>query len=353
MELGFGALVMRDGTVFLGGGFGERCARPGELVFNTAMQGYVESLTDPSYAGQILVSTYPLIGNYGVNKAWAESEKVHVEGYVVRELCSAPFHRDSEMPLDGFLRDGKVPGVCGIDTRQIVRKVRNEGVMPAVICSSDSQIDISSLLENLDFDYSGIDFVPRVTCKQVSWHGEGKKKVGLIDYGAKGNILRELVARKLRVALIPAHATLKEIEALELDGIMLSNGPGDPKVLVHAHEVIRGLKDYPMFGICLGNQLVAHAFGGDTYKLKFGHRGVNHPVVEEKTGRVWITSQNHGFAVGKVPEGFTVSHRSANDRSVEGLVRGDGRIFTVQFHPEACPGPHDARELFDKFVGML
>lgn len=349
----YAALILTDGTVLQGRGFGASATRVGELVFNTAMQGYQESLTDPSYAGQILLSTYPLIGNYGITDYSFESGKIHAEGYVVREFCPEGEHRDSVKNLDSFLKEHGRPGICDLDTRFLVRKIRTHGVMPAAIAVSEKPLDIKSLLDNLKFDYGNIDFIKSITVRKPETHGEGKKKVVLVDYGAKRNIISELVKRKLQVIVVSAYAELDEIKSFEPDGIVLSNGPGNPAILTHAHKIIRGLKDCPMFGICLGNQLISHAFGGDTYKLKFGHRGVNHPVISLRDRSVRITTQNHGFAVGKIPKGFEISEKSANDGSVEGLDHSDGHIFCVQYHPEATPGPHDSKFLFDRFVKML
>ena len=348
-------LIMNDGSVIHGRGFGHSCARAGELVFNTAMQGYQEGLTDPSYAGQLLVSTYPLAGNYGINDYSFESDKIQAEGYIVRELCEFPEHMDSKKSLDEFLKEYERPGIEGVDTRSLVLKLRNRGVMPAILAVSDKPLNVKELLENLKYDYSNIDFISNLTVKKPEEYGTGKKRIVLIDYGVKRSIINELVALGLKGIVVPAHESAETIKSFEPEGIVLSSGPGNPAILDYAHETIRKLAgyDYPMFGICLGNQLIAHAFGGDTYKLKFGHRGVNHPVIDLEDKRVRITTQNHGFAVGKAPKGFEISHKSANDGSVEGLRREDGRIFSVQYHPESTPGPHDSRMLFNRFVKML
>ncbi len=349
------ALILSDGTVVSGKGFGASAVRAGELVFNTAMQGYQESLTDPSYAGQILLATYPLVGNYGIDKVSYESSRIHAEGYAVRELCPEGEHKDSVENLDSFLEENGRPGICGIDTRFLVRKIRTHGVMPAMLAVGERPLNIKELLANLKFDYGNTDFIKNITVKKPEIHGEkgAGKSVVLIDYGAKRNIITELVKRGLRVTVVSAYEDAETIRALEPDGIMLSNGPGNPAILTHAHKVINELKNYPIFGICLGNQLLSHAFGGDTFKLKFGHRGVNHPVINLKDSRVRITTQNHGFAVGKVPKGFEITEKSANDGSVEGMEHADGHIFCVQYHPEAAPGPNDNKYLFDRFVKML
>ncbi len=351
-------LALKDGTILRGQGFGAEAEAVGELVFNTSMTGYQEALTDPSYAGQMLLMTYPLIGNYGTNQADRESGRVHPSAFVVRELCEEPEHRQSGAGLDAFLREGGVPGISGIDTRFVVRRIRDKGVMPAILCVSphDPDHDPKRLLGKLDFDYSSIDFVSKVSVSKPEVHNRGgKKRVALIDYGVKMGILRELVKRGCEVHVLPFASGPDAIRAVEPHGILLSNGPGDPAILRDAHATIReacGLGK-PVFGICLGHQLLAHAFGGDTYKLKFGHRGGNHGVLDRGLGRVVITTQNHGFAVGRVPEGFEVTHVNVNDRSVEGMEDESRRIFGVQYHPEASPGPRDSMHLFDKFMRMM
>jgi carbamoyl-phosphate synthase small subunit len=346
---------MKDGTVLHGTGFGAEAEAVGELVFNTSMTGYQEALTDPSYAGQILLMTYPLIGNYGTNKKDFESDHVHPSGFVVREASPDTEHRDSQHTIDSFLKAYQVPGIQGIDTRFVVRHIRDKGVMPAIIATSEKDIDVEKLVERMhSFDYSATDFVSKVTVKERKVVNKGgKRRVALVDYGVKMGIARELAARGCEVHILPAQSPSADIRALKPDGILLSNGPGDPAILKQAHKTIRELEGLPMFGICLGHQLLAHAFGGDTYKLKFGHRGSNHAVLDKASGRIAITTQNHGFAVGKVPGGFEVTHVNVNDKSIEGMECEAKRIFSVQYHPEASPGPHDSRRLFDDFVKML
>ncbi len=239
----------------------------------------------------------------------------------------------------------------------VVRHIRDKGVMPAVLSVSDSALppDITKLRKKLDFDYSAIDFVSKVSVKAAKVFGKGgKKRVALIDYGVKMGIVRELVKRKCEVHVLPSSSSASDVRALEPDGILLSNGPGDPAILSSAHDTIRGLEGCkPIFGICLGHQLLAHAFGGDTHKLKFGHRGANHAVLDKRSGRTVITTQNHGFAVGKIPPGFELTHLNVNDKSVEGMADAKRRIFSVQYHPEASPGPHDSKYLFDEFMKMM
>ncbi|MBU0532562.1 glutamine-hydrolyzing carbamoyl-phosphate synthase small subunit [Candidatus Micrarchaeota archaeon] len=344
-------LALQDGTVLHGIGFGAKTERVGELVFNTSMTGYEEALTDPSYAGQILLMTYPLIGNYGTNGNDKESDKIHVSGFVVRQISPDHEHRQADNSLNSFLGQQGIPCISGIDTRFLVRNIRDKGVMPAAISVSNNEIDVKNLLSKIaDFDYSAVDFVSKVTTSTPKVFGKGKK-VALIDFGVKMGIVRELVKRNCEVHILPSYSTSEDVKAIEPDGILLSNGPGNPAILTQAHKTIRELADKPMFGICLGHQLLAHAFGGSTYKLKFGHRGSNHGVHDLIKNRISITTQNHGFAVDKIPEKFELTHINVNDKSVEGM-KGDN-IFSVQYHPEASPGPHDSTYLFDEFVKMM
>ncbi len=351
------ALVLQDGTVIHGTGFGADGERMGELVFNTSMMGYQEALTDPSYGGQILLMTYPLIGNYGTNGTDQESESIHPSAFIVREPSEDGEHRNSAQTLDSFLKGQGVPGICGIDTRFVVRHLRDKGVMPAVVKVSEEAPDPGEMLRRLEFDYSSVDFVSKVTVKEPKVYGQrkrGGKKIALMDYGVKMGIVRALVERGCEVHVLPSWSAERAVKAVEPDGIVLSNGPGDPAILKEAHATIRALEGYrPIFGICLGHQLLAHAFGGDTYKLKFGHRGSNHAVLDLRSRRMAITTQNHGFAVGKVPEGFEVTHINVNDKSVEGMADRKRKVMCVQYHPEACPGPHDSRYLFDEFMKMI
>ncbi|VVC03763.1 Anthranilate synthase component 2 [Candidatus Bilamarchaeum dharawalense] len=349
-------LALKDGTVIHGIGFGAKTEMLGELVFNTSMMGYQEALTDPSYGGQILLMTYPLIGNYGTNKTDQESDKIHTSGFAIRERSEDFEHKDAQKNLDNFLKDHGVPGICGIDTRFIVRHIRDKGVMPAILATSENELDVKSLINKMQkFDYSAIDFVSKTSTKTKQIFGKNnKKKIALIDYGVKMGIVRQLVERDCQVLLLPSSSTAHDVEAIEPDGILLSNGPGDPAILTDAHKTIKALEGYcPIFGICLGHQLLAHAFGGDTYKLKFGHRGSNHAVMDVKTKRTYITTQNHGFAVDKIPDKFELTQINVNDKSVEGMRSDSKNIFSVQYHPEACPGPHDTRFLFDEFLKMI
>jgi carbamoyl-phosphate synthase small subunit len=347
-------LVLEDGKTFHGIGFGALAKRSGELVFNTSMTGYQEALTDPSYRGQILLMTYPLAGNYGTNPDDQESKSIHPHGFAVRELSPDAQHRQMDSTLDSFLKKHGTPGIHGIDTRQIVRHIRSRGVMPAIIATYENDIDTDSLKEEVKkFDYSDFDYVRDAGVKRPEVFGTGKR-IALIDYGAKMGIVRELVKRNCEVHVLPASSSAEDVLSIEPEGIMLSNGPGDPAVPKYAHKTIRELVGKkPMFAICLGHQLIAHAFGGSTMKLKFGHRGCNHAVEDLRCGKVAITTQNHGFAVDKIPEGFELTHINVNDKTVEGMRNEGKQVFSVQYHPEASPGPHDSKRLFDEFMKMI
>lgn len=345
-------LVLSNGLAFEGERIGAECDSIGELVFTTGMVGYIETLTDPSYAGQIVMQTFPLIGNYGIIESDFEGESA-VRGYVVRECCDKPSNFRCEKTLNEYLREKGIPGICGVDTRHITRIIREQGVMNAKICSSVPE-DVSEIVS-----YSVTGVVKEVSCAEKHvYPAEGEKKysVALIDYGAKRNIIRELQKRGCEVTVCPQNTTAEEILSLSPSGIMLSNGPGDPEENVFCIEQIRKLVGKrPIFGICLGHQLTALAMGGKTTKLKYGHRGGNQPVRELSTGRTYITSQNHGYAVcSESLEGIgSVSFVNANDMTCEGVDYPGKSCFTVQFHPEACSGPHDTAFLFDRFISMM
>lgn len=345
-------LVLSNGNIFEGRRIGAPVDRVGELVFTTGMEGYLETLTDPSYFGQIVTHTFPLIGNYGVIEEDFEGKSA-LFGYIVRELCGHPSNFRSQYALNDYLVRQGIPGLCGVDTRQIVRITREEGVMNAMICDRIPQ-DLSALKA-----FRVLSAVQSVTCKEKKEYpalGEEKYRVALLDYGAKQNIIRSLQRRGCRVTVWPADTTAEALLKSDPDGVMLSNGPGDPKENVACIEEIKKLLGQkPVFGICLGHQLTALAMGGDTVKLKYGHRGGNQPVKDLTTGRTWITSQNHGYAVvadslkGKGIETFA----NANDGSCEGMAYPEKNCFTVQFHPEACSGPQDTGFLFDRFIDMM
>ncbi len=352
-----GVLVLSDGSIYYGQGFGAETTAAGELVFHTAMTGYQESLTDPSYAGQILLPTYPMIGNYGVNSEDFESGRIHPAGYVVREACTRPVHRKSIKTINDFLIEFGVPGVCGLDTRSIVRKIRNHGVMPACIASYSGELNIPELIEKAKkFDYSSFDFVEKVSTEKQTEFGKGGKKVVLIDCGVKQSMVRELNARNVSVTTVNYKAKPDEILALEPNGLLVSNGPGDPAVMAETSSTLRKLlSKLPTMGICLGHQILAHAAGGKTFKMKFGHRSANQPVKDLESDKVFITTQNHGYTVDEksLPAELRVSQVNCNDGTVEGLCHRELPAFSVQYHPEAHGGPRDTEFLFDKFVKSL
>ena len=345
-----GYLVLQDGQVFAGERFGAETDSVGELVFTTGMCGYLETLTDPSYAGQIVTQTFPLIGNYGVIPPDFEGES-HVRAYIVRERCDAPSNFRSEGTLDAFLKEKGIPGLCGVDTRRLTRILRENGVMNAMLCDTVPD-DLSAIAA-----YRVENAVKEVTCAQTETfpaEGAARFRVALLDYGMKRNILRELRRRGCEVTVCPAGTAAETILAGGYDGVMLSNGPGDPAENAYQIEQIQKLLGKtPLFGICLGHQLTALAAGGGTYKLKFGHRGVNQPVKETGGTRTYITSQNHGYAVAEGVPGGRVSFVNANDGTCEGVDYPEKRAFTVQFHPEACAGPHDTAFLFDRFTALM
>ena len=346
-----GYLILQDGQVFEGVRFGAETDTVGELVFTTGMCGYVETLTDPSYAGQIVMQTYPLIGNYGIIREDFEGACC-VKGYVVREYCDTPSNFRTDCDLDTYLKEQGVPGLCGVDTRELTRIIREHGVMNAAICD-EIPADLTPVRT-----YAVTGVVEAVSCKAPVIHpaeGERRFRVSLIDYGAKRNIVRELQKRGCTVTVLPASTSAEEILAAGPDGVMLSNGPGDPAENTYQIEQIRKLLGkVPMFGICLGHQLTALAAGGSTYKLKYGHRGVNQPVRDLNGVRTYITSQNHGYAVdGDTVKLGKVRFVNANDGTCEGIDYPELKAFTVQFHPEACTGPKDTSFLFDQFVELM
>jgi len=344
-------LVLEDGQVFEGFRFGAESAAVGELVFTTGMCGYIETLTDPSYAGQIVMQTYPLIGNYGMMEEDFEG-KCAVRGYVVREWCDGPSNFRTQYDLDTFLKQQGVPGLYGVDTRELTRIIREHGVMNATICD-----EVPADLDEVKA-YLVKDAVKSVTCSTLSVHpaeGEERFRVSLIDYGTKRNIIRSLQKRGCTVTVLPASVTAEEVLEGHPDGVMLSNGPGDPaENAFQIAQLQKLLGKVPVFGICLGHQLTALAVGGSTYKLKYGHRGVNQPVRDVSGTRTFITSQNHGYAVdGDTVKSGKVRYINANDGTCEGIDYPELNAFTVQFHPEACSGPKDTSFLFDRFVDLM
>lgn len=348
-------LILEDGSVFIGEGFGSDKSSIGEIVFNTGMTGYQEILSDPSYCGQIVTLTYPLVGNYGINRDDFESITPAIHGFIVKEAADFPSNWRNELSLDEYFQIKNIPGIAGIDTRKLTRIIRKYGTLKGTICNIDENVE--EVLERLRATELRNDQVKQVSTK-TPYPSPGRgRRVVLVDFGMKHGILRELNKRDCDVIVVPYNVTAEEILNLSPDGVMLSNGPGDPKDVEEAIEMIKGiLGKVPLFGICLGHQLFALACGANTEKMKFGHRGSNHPVKDLKTGKVALTSQNHGYTVeeGSIENTrLEVTHIALNDGTIEGLKHKDVPAFTVQYHPEASPGPEDANYLFDQFLSMI
>lgn len=358
-------LVLEDGTIFQGRSFGAAVAATGEVVFNTSMTGYQEALTDPSYAGQMLTMTYPIQGNYGTNGRDDESSRIQVNAFIVREYCEAPSHQLLTLTLDAYLKERGIPGISDIDTRALTRRLRVAGVMMGALVQEDPQGALARLQDSTR--YGAVDLVPTVSAhSRFAWPLPGvyspevadgpKHRVVVLDLGVKYNIMRSLRTYGCDVMAVPATTSAEEILALHPDGVCLSPGPGDPANLGYVADTVKGLiGKTPLLGICLGHQVSGTALGGETYKLKFGHRGANHPVKDLQNGRVHITAQNHGYAVDgdKLPAGVEVSLTHLNDGTVEGLIGKDFPLITIQYHSEASPGPWDNMYIFEKFVEMI
>ena len=370
-------LILADGTIFQGTSIGAQGKTIGETVFTTGMTGYIETLTDPSYFGQIVTQTFPLMGNYGIIPEDYENKKCWVRGYIVREMCNLPSNFRCEGRLNDFLKSQNITGICGIDTRALTKKLRESGVMNGMIISGETAPTVTSELLQTIRNYKIEQAVETVSTKE----GEASPSVQpaaqssptpsagdtpatppphvvLWDFGAKANIQRELEKRGCTVTVVPCETTADQILSMTPDGLMLSNGPGDPADNVGIIQEIRKICDYgklPIFGICLGHQMLALARGCKTSKLKYGHRGGNHPVKDTQTGRVYITSQNHGYAVESdtLPDFASLSFYNVNDETCEGITYTDIPAFSVQFHPEACGGPHDTNFLFDNFMAKI
>jgi carbamoyl-phosphate synthase small subunit len=354
-------LVLEDGAVFEGYSFGTEKTIYGEVVFDTAMAGYQEMLTDPSFAGQIVVPTYPLIGNYGINDDDVESAKIQVRGFIVREHCAEPSHWGNKKTLEQYLLEYGIPGLYGIDTRAVTRHIRAAGTMMGII-SPDLTVDQAKAQLKTIQQYGATDFIEEVTTKKLfQWdEKDGEEKTPLhiviVDMGLKFNISRILCQLGCQSTVMPVHMTAEDILKMSPDGILLSPGPGDPALLDYAVKLVQKLLDRkPIMGICLGHQLIALALGGSTYKMKFGHRGGNHPVRDIKTGRIYITTQNHGYAVDadSLKNGLEVSHINSNDGTVEGLRHKELPVFSIQYHSEGAPGPLDNTYLFSQFIEMI
>tara|TARA_A100001037_G_scaffold285874_1_gene293716 strand:+ start:64248 stop:65378 length:1131 start_codon:yes stop_codon:yes gene_type:complete len=354
-------LILEDGSIFKGKAFGSIEDSIGEVVFNTSMTGYQEMLTDPSYSGQIVISTYPLIGNYGINKIDFESKKIQVAGFVIKNLCTEPSHNSSEFTLNEFLKSQSIPGIYDVDTRALAKKIRQNGVMSGKISKeTSSEIFLEQLQKSTP--YNQTNFVYKTsTEKKYTWpnitdQNLQKFKIVVMDFGLKYNILRILESKGCEVIVLPANTNKETILNINPDGIVLSPGPGDPSLLDDIVGVVKQLTPiFPIFGICLGNQILAHAFGAKTFKLKFGHRGSNHPVKDLKSGTVNITSQNHGYSIlpESLPNELEITHINLNDGTIEGIRHKTLPIMSIQFHSEASPGPKDNEYIFDNFLNLI
>jgi carbamoyl-phosphate synthase small subunit len=351
-------LVLEDGRTFRGYSFGAEGETFGEMVFNTSMSGYQEILTDPSYAGQLVCMTYPLIGNYGTNSEDSESRKPWAEGFVVREACKISSNWRAEETLDSYMKRHKIVGIEHIDTRALVRHIRDKGAMRAVISSLD--LNETSLLEKVSSsaEMKDRELASVVTVDEAYEYSKtGKYHVVCYDFGVKTNSLREFAKRDCKITVVPAETSAEDVLKLKPDGIFLSNGPGDPSSMTSVVAEIKKLTEsnIPMFGICLGHQILGQVFGGTTYKMLFGHRGGNQPIKDLTTGKVEITSHNHGFAVDaeSLPNNIEITHINLNDKTVAGLRHKNLPIFSVQYHPESAPGPHDSEYLFQRFIDLI
>lgn len=348
-------LLLEDGTLFTGKAFGSEGESVGEVVFNTGVTGYQEVLSDPSYCGQIVTMTYPLIGNYGITRDDFESIRPFIHGFVVREHEEVPSNWRAQYSIDSLLKEYGVVGISGIDTRMLTRKIRNFGSMKGMLTTSNRSVE--DLMEQLKSSSLMTDQVSRVSTKSVFGCPGTKERIVLVDFGSKSGIIRDLTKRGCDVVVVPQDTTAEQIRRLAPDGILLSNGPGDPKDVPHAVQMISELLgEFPIFGICLGHQLFALACGADSVKLKFGHRGGNHPVKDLISNRCYITSQNHGYTIKEDSIAGTdliVTHINNNDKTIEGLKHKTYPAFSVQYHPEAAPGPFDSSYLFDDFLTMI
>ncbi len=351
------SLILQDGATYEGFSFGSQKDVIGEVVFNTSMTGYQEMLTDPSYRGQILIPTYPMIGNYGISEIDIESDEIQVSGFVVRQYCEMPSHNNSLMNIHDYLQKNDIPGIYGLDTRSIVKKIRNFGVMMGSITSDNNTDKVIEKLNSIKA-YEEHNFVSEVSSKKIlSSNKKNKYKVALLDLGVKKNIIRLLESRNCDVTIFPYNTDSEEIINLNPDGIVLSPGPGDPNNLLDILENIRKLinSNIPILGICLGHQLIAKSLGAFTFKLPYGHRGGNQPVKDINSKKVYVTAQNHGYAVSdkNIPDQLDITHLNLNDGTISGLSHKTLPVFSIQYHSEASPGPKDSEYIFDQFIEKI
>lgn len=351
-----GKIILENGKVFDGKVFGYLKTSVGEIVFNTSMTGYQEILTDPSYYGQVVLLTYPMIGNYGINLEDVESDDAKVKGLIIKEPAKLPYNFRCEMTLEGYLKQNKIIGFKGVDTRELTKIIRENGTMKVVITPDDlTQKQLKQLFDN----FSNKDAVEKVSTKKTLTKKPSNEKdinmnIGMIDYGIKTNIVRSFNERGCTLTIFPWNVTAEEILKTNVAGVFLSNGPGDPIDLEQPIKEIKKLiGKKPIVGICLGHQLLAIALGGSTKKLKFGHRGANHPIKDLEKNKIFITSQNHGYVVDKIPENVEITQVSLNDGSIEGIKDYKNKIASVQYHPEASPGPKDSKYIFDDFIELI
>ena len=351
-------LALEDGTILKGEAFGHTCTSIGEVVFSTGMTGYTESLTDPSFKGEILMSTYPLAGNYGVSDDWYQSDNIQTEGFIVREVCKKPSCFGAKKTLDEFLKEFEVPGISGVDTRNLTLKIRDYGSLKGALSTEDISDDELLKMAKEQSSIQDLDLVPKVSTKEIKTYGEDfDLNVALIDCGVKNNIIRDFIKQDIGVTLFPYNTSFETIKDYDSTGLMISCGPGNPERLLNTVDTVKNLANsMPVFGICMGQQIVAKAFGAKIFKMKFGHRGANQPVKDLNSGKVFITSQNHGFCVDPNSINDTpleLTQLNLNDNTPEGFKHEELMLRTVQYHPEAGPGPNDTQFVFDEFKSMM